>query len=86
MRVRGNAIRFRLKFVVLLVSLVWLGCTDSRDLTAPDDLGPNIRIVDQVARVGSCARRAGVAQRTRPAALPSPLPAEPHCGACGTDR
>ena len=34
---------------VLAVSLVWLGCTDSSDLTVPDDLGPNIRIVDQVA-------------------------------------
>ncbi len=45
-----SSLRFRGSLVaVLLVSLVWLGCTDSRDLTAPDDLGPNIRIVDQVA-------------------------------------
>ena len=45
-----NTLRLRGSLVaVLLVSLVWLGCTDTRDLTAPDDLGPNIRIVDQVA-------------------------------------
>jgi len=43
LRLRGSLV------AVLLVSLVWLGCTDTRDLTAPDDLGPNIRIVDQVA-------------------------------------
>ncbi len=43
LRLRGSLV------AVLLVSLVWLGCADSRDLTAPDDLGPNIRVVDQVA-------------------------------------
>ncbi len=46
---RTSPVRLRAVFAVLFVALVWLGCTDSRDLTAPDDLGPNIRIVDQVA-------------------------------------
>ncbi len=44
-----SPLRLRTLVAVSFVSLVWLGCTDSRDLTAPDDLGPNIRVVDQVA-------------------------------------
>ncbi len=42
-------LRLRALVAVSIVSLVWLGCTDSRDLTAPDALGPNIRLVDQAA-------------------------------------
>ncbi len=35
---------------VALAALVWVGCSDNRgDLTAPDDLGPNISVVSQAA-------------------------------------
>ncbi len=45
----SSPLRLRSLVAVAFVALIWLGCSDRRDLTAPDDFGPNILIVDQVA-------------------------------------